>query len=119
MKQPVFFTVSFNIMNGRRPAFEATVREMVAASSQEPGSLAYDFYVSADGTQCRLLEAYVDNEAAAAHLTGPVVTVLVPKLLETATLEDFEVYGDASPQVTKILTNLGAKFFPNFYGHRR
>jgi quinol monooxygenase YgiN len=119
MKKPVYFTVSFNIMNGRRSAFEAMVREMVAASSQEPGCLAYDFYVSADGTQSRLLEAYVDNEAAVAHLTGPVVTDLVPKLLESATLEGFEVYGDASPQLAQILANFGAKILANLHGYRR
>jgi quinol monooxygenase YgiN len=119
MKKPVFFTVSLGIREGRRPAFESTAREMVAGTSQEPGALAYDFYVSANGTQCRLLEGYVDSDAAAAHLTGPVVTNLVPKLLESATLESFEVYGDPGPQASQILTNLGAKFFGNFHGYRR
>jgi quinol monooxygenase YgiN len=119
MKKPLYFIVSLNIMNGRRAAFEAMAREMAAASGQEPGSLAYDFYLSTDGTQCRLLEAYVDDEAAVAHFTGPVVTGLVPKLLESATLEGLELYGDASPQLTEILANFGAKLFANFYGYRR
>jgi quinol monooxygenase YgiN len=119
MKKPVFFTVSLGIMDGRRPAFESTAREMVAATGQESGTLAYEFCVSDDGTQCRLLEGYIDADAAAAHLTGPVVTGLVPKLLESTTLEGFEVYGDTSPQLVQIVANFGARIFGNFHGYRR
>lgn len=119
MKQPVFFTVSLAIKDGHRAAFESTAREMVAASSQEPGTLVYDFCIGADGTQCRLLEGYVDNAAAHAHLTGPVVTVMVPKLLESVTVESFEFYGEASPEVEEVLAAFGAKFFGRFHGFRR
>ncbi len=62
-------------MDGRRSAFESTVRQMVAETKQEPGTLAYEFYITEDGAECRLLEGYVDSDAAASHVTGPGVAV--------------------------------------------
>lgn len=119
MNRPIFLTVSLRIMDGRRSAFESTARQMVAETKQERGALAYEFYVAEDGPECRLLEGYVDSDAAASHLTGPVVTGLVPKLLESAMLEGFEVYGDASPQLVEIVANFRAKRFGIFDGYRR
>ncbi|HEY6449294.1 MAG TPA: antibiotic biosynthesis monooxygenase [Candidatus Cybelea sp.] len=119
MNKPIFLTVSFRIMDGRRSAFESTAREMVAKTKQEPGALAYEFYVAKDSAECRLLEGYADSDTAASHLTGPVVTDLVPKLLESATLEGFEVYGDASPKLVEIIANFSAKLFGMIEGYRR
>jgi hypothetical protein len=40
-----------------------------------------------------------------------VVQELVPKLLETASLSSFEVYGDPGPQAAKMLAGFGAGIF--------
>ncbi|MGB8908983.1 MAG: antibiotic biosynthesis monooxygenase [Candidatus Cybelea sp.] len=119
MNKPIFLTVSLRILAGRRSEFESTARKMVAETKQEHGALVYEFYVTEDATECRLLEGYVDNDAAASHLTGPVVIGLVPKLLESATLEAFEVYGHASPQLVEILAAFRAKLFGIVDGFRR
>ncbi len=119
MSKPIFLTVSFRIIDGRRSAFESTARQMVAETKKEPGALAYEFYVAKDSAECRLLEGYADSDTAASHLTGPVVTDLVPKLLESATLEAFEVYGDASPRLVEIIANFSAKLFGIVEGYRR
>jgi quinol monooxygenase YgiN len=119
MNEPIFLAVSLRILAGRRSEFESTVRQMVAETKQEHGTLVYEFYVTEDAAECRLLEGYVDNDAAAAHLTGPVVTGLVPKLLESATLEAFEVYGRTSPQLVEIVADFRAKLFGIVDGFRR
>ena len=36
---------------------------------------------------------------------------LVPKLIESATLSSFEVYGDPGPEARKVLAGLGAVIF--------
>jgi hypothetical protein len=46
-----------------------------------------------------------------AHLNGAVVRELVPKLLETASLSSFEVYGDPGPQAAQMLAGFGAGIF--------
>jgi len=115
----VRFMVSFAIRDGSHDAFERVARVMSAGSQKEPGTLAYQWYLSADRTRCRLFEAYVDADAVRAHLTGPVVQELVPKLLESGSVAGFEVYGDPGPEASAILAGLGAAVFPAWHGFAR
>jgi len=110
-RQTVRFMVSFTINNGKAADFERVAREMTALTEAEPGTLAYDWFLSADRSQCRLYESYVDGNAVVAHLSGVVVQELVPKLLETSALSGFEVYGDPGPQAGAMLAALGAGVF--------
>jgi quinol monooxygenase YgiN len=110
-KTTVRFVVSLAIKDGQFEAFDAVAKEMIALTQMEPGTLAYDWYMSPDKTQCRLYESYVDGNAALAHMAGKVVQELVPKLLGPAAITGFEVYGDAGA-ATGMLTGAGAVLFP-------
>jgi quinol monooxygenase YgiN len=110
-KGTVRFIVSFTIADGQFEAFERTSREMTAGTQCEPGTLAYDWFLSADRTQGRLYESYRDGDAVVAHLSGRVVRELVPKLLESSVLTGFEVYGDAGAAGSAMLASLGAQVF--------
>ena len=114
-----WFIVSFTIAEGKIDAFEATVEKMVAGSLKEPGTLAYEFCLSADRTQCRLVEAYVDAAAVLAHLAGPVVQELVPQVLQASAISGFEVYGDPGAEAAKLLEGFGATVFPSWRGFSR
>jgi quinol monooxygenase YgiN len=67
----------------------------------------------------RIIEAYADHNAVLAHLTSPVVRELVPKLLQTATLNRFEVYGDPGSESAEILAGVGAEIFSVWRGLSR
>jgi quinol monooxygenase YgiN len=114
--QEVRFTVNLAIKADKFDAFERIAQSMIAGTQKEPGALGYDWCLSGDRRQCRLVETYVDAHAVLAHLTGPVVQELVPKLLEVSDITGFEVYGDPGPQATQILTGLGAKIFARWRG---
>ena len=107
----VRFVVSFTINDGAFVAFERIARVMAAESQKEPGTIAYEWFLSADRARWRLFEAYVDADAVLAHLTGPVVQELVPKLLETGRA-GFEIYGDPGPEASAMVAGLGAEIFP-------
>jgi quinol monooxygenase YgiN len=111
-KNTVRFTVDFVIIEGKFDQFESIAQAMIAGTLKEPGSLGYDWFLSADRKQCRLIEDYADAKAVLAHCTGPVVRGLVPKILKTASISGFEVYGDPGPEAAKILAGVGAKIFP-------
>jgi quinol monooxygenase YgiN len=111
VQQTVRFTVDLTINEGKLAAFETLAQAMIAGSRKEPGTLGYDWYLSADRKRCRLLETYTDANAVLAHLNGGVVRELVPKLLETASLSSFEVYGDPGPQAAQMLAGFGAGIF--------
>ena len=109
--QAVHFNVSLAIHEGKLAAFEETAKAMIAGTRKEPGALGYEWYFSGDRKSCRLLETYANANAALAHCTGPVVRDLVPKLMESAEVRSFEVYGDPGPQVTAMPAGFGAAFF--------
>jgi quinol monooxygenase YgiN len=110
-KEMVRFTVELTINEGKFNEFESLVQTMIAGSLLEPGTLGYDFFLSDDRKRCTLLEIYTDANAMLAHMTGPVVQELLPKLLETSSLARFEVYGDPGPKAAPGLKAHGAEIF--------
>jgi quinol monooxygenase YgiN len=110
-KSEVRFTVDLTIKADKLDAFERVAQTMIAGTQKESGALGYDWCLSADRTRCRLVETYADDRAVLAHMTGPVATELVPKLLEVSSLTGFEVYGDPGVKATEILEGLGAKIY--------
>jgi len=117
--QIVRFTVSLTIHEGKFEAFQATAKELIAGSRKEPGTLGYEWYLSADRKRCRVLETYADESAMLAHLTGPVVQSLVPKLLELVSVDGFEVYGTPGAKGTEMLGGWGAQMFAFWDGIKK
>ena len=111
----VRFTVSFAIHPDKFNEFESTVQAMISGTRKEPGALAYDFYLSSDRKKCRLIEVYKNADAVLAHMTGPVVKELVPKLVQTASVAGFEVYGDPGAKAAEVLAGFGAEIFNNWH----
>ena len=110
-KQTVYLAVDLTINEGKLDAFESIAQAMVAGSQKEPGTLGYEFFLSADRKRCRLIETYTDANAVLSHLNGPVVQELVPNLLGTASLAGFNVYGNPGPKATEMLAGFGAEIF--------
>ncbi len=120
MTQPgVYFIVDFAITEGKIDEFRAIADEMVAGTQNEPGALAYEFYVDANQKQGRLIEVYSDSDAALAHCQGRVVQELVPKLLGVSTLTGFSVYGDLNSETADVLRRGGAQLFQTWCGFNR
>ena len=116
VKQTVLLAVDLIVKDGQEEAFEHVAQEMVSASQKEPGTLGYEWFMSADRRRYRLIETYKDAAAVLAHFNGPVVQELVPKLLATASVAGFEVYGDPGPKVREMLLGFGAEVFAFRYG---
>jgi quinol monooxygenase YgiN len=110
-RQTVYLALDLILNEGKLDAFESIAQAMVEGSQKEPGTLGYEWFLSADHKRCRLLETYRDANAVLAHFNGPVVQELVPKLLGTASLAGFEVYGDPGPKATEMLKGFGAEIF--------
>jgi quinol monooxygenase YgiN len=118
-KHMVRFTVDLTINTERIESFEGIVQAMIAASQKEPGTLGYDWCLSSDRKCCRVVETYVDANAVLAHLMGPAVQELAPKLLEMSSISGFEVYGDPGPKSAEILSGFGAEIFKLWHGMSR
>jgi quinol monooxygenase YgiN len=115
-KNVVHFVVDLTINEGKLSQFESIAQAMIAGTLKEAGALGYEWFLSADRKRCRLFETYADANAVLAHMMGPVVQELVPKILETSSLSGFEVYGDPGPEAAKALAGVGAEIFPSWHG---
>lgn len=107
----VHFLIDLTIHDAKRQELEDVVNSMLEGTGKEPGALGYEWFLSADGKRCRLLETYADANAVQAHLSGPVVQKLVPKLLEVSSITRFEVYGVPDAAAVAALEGLGAEMF--------
>jgi len=110
-KKIVRFSVSLSITEGKFEAFERLAESMLAATRTNSGALGFDWYLSSDRRQCRLLETYTNADAVIAQMNGPVVHEFIPKMLAVATLNSFEVCGDPGPKAAAMLAGFGAIMF--------
>ena len=104
---------------GQIEAFKSLAEKMTEVSRNEPGTLAYEWFASADGKQFRLLETYADALAIEAHFMGPAVQVHVPRRMCCASATLMEIYGDPGPKVTAMVAGLGARIFHYSLGIER
>ena len=110
-EQVVRLTVDLTLNEGQMEAFRSLAEKMTAVSRNEPGTLGYEWFASADGRQFRLVETYANALAIEAHFMGAAVQVHVPKLMGCASVTRLEVYGDPGPKVTEMVAGLGAQIF--------
>jgi quinol monooxygenase YgiN len=89
---------------------------MTEGTGPEPGTTGYEWFVSADGMQFRLVETYVDAAAVEAHFMGSVVQQMVPKLAAVCAVDGFEFYGDPGPKVSAMAAGFGAQFYKYWMG---
>jgi quinol monooxygenase YgiN len=114
--QHVHFVLDLAIHEGKFADFENIVKSMTDGTATEPGALGYEWYLSKDNSRCRLLETYANTGAMQAHLTGPVVRELVPKVLTFATITRFEVYGEPDDESATTLSAFGAEIYRHWHG---
>ena len=67
MFETIGWIVEARIRDGQRPAFEAVMADIVAATRQEDGTLNYQYYVSDDG-DVLVYERFRDVAAAHIHI---------------------------------------------------
>ena len=114
----ISYVIEFTINDGQTDALRSKAEAYIAAAQEnEPGTLAYQWYLNADGTTCVLVERFENSGAVMTHLgnIGPSL----PELLAVAPITRFEVLGDASDEVRGALADLGAIHFAHLGGFDR
>jgi quinol monooxygenase YgiN len=67
MKAHVSWVNELAIKDGALDTFKELMEEMVSGTRAEPGTLAYEWYISPDGSTVHVFEIYADSEAVVAH----------------------------------------------------
>jgi quinol monooxygenase YgiN len=95
------------IREGRLDGFKRQAAEMMRLTKEkDTGTLAYDWFVSDDGTQCEVHESYVDADALVEH----AMHVLEARQVMFAQFADdhrMAMYGEPSPRLRELVERFG------------
>ena len=64
-------------------------------------------------------EVYKNSEAALAHTKGIASQTILPKIFNISRITRFDVYGDPSEKLQKVLNTFGAQLYNLFTGFSR
>ena len=95
------------IREGQLEGFKRQAAEIMRqAREKDTGTLAYDWYLSKDGTECEVREAYVDADALVDHAFH-VREARDVLFAEFAYDHKMAFYGDPSPRLVALVDKIG------------
>jgi quinol monooxygenase YgiN len=95
------------VRDGKLEGFKKQAAECIRQTRErDTRTLRYDWFLSRDGTECEVREAYADSDALVEHRmnVGEAVDAL---FAEFADDHKMTVYGDPSPQLVELARALG------------
>ena len=82
--------------------------------ANEPYTINYEFYLNSDETRCIVHETYANSEAILAHNAGVALQTILPKIFSVSRISRFDVYGNPSEELQKVLTSFGPQTYNLF-----
>ena len=114
------FRAEFTIEEGKIEEYKKLVQEMSrVVEANEPDTINYQFYLNRDGTKCIVYETYSNSEAVFAHINGVASQTILPKIFNVSKISKFEVYGNPSKELQKVLTIFSPHIYNQFTGFTR
>jgi quinol monooxygenase YgiN len=95
------------VRDGQLEGFKRQAAEMMRVTrEQDTGTLAYDWFLSKDGTECEVREAYVNADALVEHALN-VREARDAMFAEFAYDHKMTFYGDPSPRLIALVDKVG------------
>jgi quinol monooxygenase YgiN len=95
------------VREGQLDGFKRQAAEMMRqARERDTGTLAYDWFLNEDGTECEVREAYVDADALVEHAFH-VREARDVLFAEFAYDHKMAFYGDPSPRLVELVDKAG------------
>ena len=114
------FRAEFTIQEGKIEEYKKLVQEMSrVVEANEPDTISYQFYLNRDETKCVVYETYANSEAVFAHNNGAASQTILPNIFNISKISKFEVYGNPSEELQKVLTSFSPQTYNLFTGFSR
>jgi quinol monooxygenase YgiN len=95
------------VRDGQLEGFKRQAAEVMRqAREKDTGTIAYDWFLSNDGTECEVREAYVDADALVEHAFN-VREARDVLFAEFAYDHKMAFYGDPSPRLVELVDKFG------------
>jgi len=118
MREEISWLVTVIVKPGQLAAFKQVVALLVAATKEEPGTLAYEYNVSDDESTVHVFERYRNSTAVVAHVEQTFAQ-FAERFIALATITGVVVYGSPNAEARKILDGFGAVYMTPFDGFTR
>ena len=119
MAAGVAWMLELAIQEGKGAELPALIEEMVEATKEnEPGTLDYQWSISADGTACHIFERYADSGAVLVHL-GTFGERFAGRFMEILAPTRFTIYGSPSQEVKEALAPFSPTYMESAGGFSR
>ena len=117
--EQIHFRAEFPIEEGKIEEYKKLVQDMSRlVEANEPDTINYQFYFNKDETKCIVNETYTNSEAVLAHFTGIASQTILPKIFKVSRISRFDVYGNPSKELQKVLAGFGPQTYNLFVGFR-
>ena len=114
------FRAEFTIQEGEIEEYKKLVQEMSrVVEANEPDTISYQFYLNRDETKCIVYETYSNSEAVFDHMNGVASQTILPNIFNVSKISKFEVYGNPSEELQKVLTSFSPQTYNLFTGFTR
>lgn len=95
------------VRDGQLEGFKRQAAEMMRVTRErDTRTVAYDWFLSQDGTECEVHEAYVDADALVEHALN-VREARAVMFAEFAYDHQMTFYGDPSPRLIALVNKIG------------
>ena len=95
------------VRDGQLEGFKRqAVEKLRVTREKDTGTLAYDWFLSKDGTECEVHETYVDADALVEHALN-VREARAAMFAQFAYDHKMAFYGDPSPRLIALLNKIG------------
>lgn len=116
LTENIYWDLMLELAEGQDEEFDALMTEMVAATEQERGCVAYEWHRS--GNAVHIYERYADNAAAGIHMQNFQAS-FAKRFFTLLKPSEFFVYGPVSGPLRDGLEKAGAKLFNQIGGFCR
>jgi quinol monooxygenase YgiN len=114
------FRAEFTIEERKIEEYKKLVQDMCRmVEANEPDTLNYQFYLNRGETKCIVHETYINSEAVFVHMNGVASQTILPKVFSVSRISRFDVYGNPSEKLQKVLASFGAQTYNLFAGFSR
>jgi quinol monooxygenase YgiN len=116
----IHFRAEFTIEEGKIEEYKKLVQEMSrVVEANEPDTINYQFYLNGAETKCIVHETYANSEAVLAHNASVASQTILPKIFNVSRISRFDVYGNPSEELQRVLTSFGPETYNLFAGFSR
>ena len=116
----IHLRAKFIIKGEKIKEYKKLIRNMSrVVEANEPDTISYRFYFDRDETKCIVHEIYANSEAVFAHNNGLASQTILPKIFSLSRISKFEVYGNPSKKLQKVLKSFSPETYNLFTGFTR